>query len=91
MASLKTMICVKGHIMKLQPSYLANGECVYVPDTRIKTTRPEYVYHTCKGFSGSVVVEDTLEAKFIGWMSVDDLPGGPYENARKWMKANKIG
>lgn len=65
---------------------LGSGEEVYVRNKRIRKDAATYAFHPCRGISGSVAVED-IHGVFIGWMAVEDLPGGPYENVQAWMKA----
>ena len=62
---------------------------IFLPDVKITKDDSSYVYHPMRGYSASVAVED-IDGNFIGWMSVDDLPGGPYKNVREWMVKNKV-
>lgn len=70
-------------------AWLGSGERIFVPDVKITRDDPSYVYHPLRGYSASVAVEN-IDGRFIGWMSVDDLPGGPYKNTREWMVKNKV-
>lgn len=56
-----------------------------VPDQKITTHQAHYVYRPCRAFSASVAVE-SFANQVIGWMSVEDLPGGPYLDVTEWMR-----
>jgi len=70
---------------------LGSGEEVYVPNIRIHKNTVRFrahlfIFHPCRGVSGSVAVEN-IQGEIIGWLAVEDLPGGPYETVQAWMKA----
>lgn len=72
--------------MSADTAYLGDNTPIRIPDVRICEDDPTYVYHSCRGYSASVAVED-IDGRIVGWMHVDDLPGGPYDGVRAWMEA----
>jgi len=62
-----------------------HDENVFIPDRRIRESCATYLYRPCRGYSASVAVENIHE-HIIGWMHVDDLPGGPYPDVKAWME-----
>lgn len=56
---------------------------VFVPDVKIESDRPEYVYAAQRGYSGSLAVFD-LDDRCIGWIDTRTLG---YPDARAWMAA----
>lgn len=69
--------------------YFGDGAEGWLPEVRITKDKSSYVYHPLRGHSAAVAVEN-IDEKIIGWMSVDDLPGGPYKNVKEWMKKKRI-
>ena len=68
----------------MESAYIDGHGHVALPDKRIQQDKPEYVYRPCRGYAGSVAVEG-ISGRIIGWMKVEDLPGGPYRDVRHWM------
>lgn len=61
----------------------AHGE-TFMPDRRITVLATTHLLRPCRGSSTTLAVED-IHDRIIGWMSVEDAPGGPYERVAHWI------
>lgn len=58
---------------------------VMLPDKMLEP-KPRYKYRPCRGYSGSLAVED-VDGQLIGWVSINDLGYHPPKGVQDWMRA----
>ena len=60
----------------------------FLPDVKITVPKSSYTYIPCRGYGASVAVLDDngFNRYFIGFMTVDNLPDGPFADVRDWIQ-----